>query len=107
MGGMTEEQFMLLAGFVEARIPDAETCQNEEARRRAVALRLVAMRQISAVRFYRTARPESVAAAELATGSWNLLVQLSQVWREHPDFPSDAAIETFDFDVDDPLGPTS
>lgn len=31
-----------------------------------------------------------------AAASWNLLVALARIWRDHPEFPA-AAVEPFDF----------
>ncbi|MCX5521298.1 hypothetical protein OG342_00045 [Streptomyces bobili] len=103
MERITDDQVAQLVRFVSARIPDAAPLQ-DEARRTAVALRLAADKQIAAVRFHRTVAPERAAGTELhATASWNLLVAFAGIWHDHPEFPVDAAIETFEFDCDSPL----
>ncbi|MGX8907877.1 hypothetical protein ACR820_22105 [Streptomyces netropsis] len=103
MERITEDQVAQLVSFVMARIPDAEPLQGE-ARRTATALRVAALKQIAAVRFHRNSPPERATETELhATASWNLLVALAEVWQEHPEFPADAAIETFEFDCESPL----
>ncbi|MFJ6939712.1 hypothetical protein [Streptomyces sp. NPDC101132] len=103
MERITEEQVTQLVRFVLGRIPDTSLLQGE-ARRAAIALRLAADKQIMAVRFHRSAQLEQAAKTELhATASWNLLVAFAQVWRDHPEFPAGAAIETFEFDCDSPL----
>ncbi|MEV0097310.1 hypothetical protein [Streptomyces sp. NPDC050738] len=100
---ITEDQVAQLVRFVSARIPDATSLQGE-ARRTATALRLAADKQIATVRFHRAALPEQAATTELhATASWNLLVAFAGIWHDHPEFPADAAIETFEFDCDSPL----
>jgi hypothetical protein len=104
---ITEDQVARLVRFVFARIPDPASCQGE-ARRAATALRLAANKQIAAVRFHRSSLPGQAAGTELhANASWNLLVALAEIWRDHPEFPSDATIETFDFDSESPLSPTT
>ncbi|MFI8106755.1 hypothetical protein [Streptomyces sp. NPDC086023] len=106
MERITEDQVAQLTGFVFARIPDATSLQGE-ARRAATALRLAAAKQVAAVRFHRASPPENAAETELhATASWNLLVAFAQIWHDHPDFPADAAIETFEFDSESPLSVT-
>ncbi|MEU2516324.1 hypothetical protein [Streptomyces syringium] len=105
MERIIEDQVTQLVRFVLARIPDAEPLQGE-ARRTATALRLAAIKQIGAVRYHRNAPPERAAETELhATASWNLLVALAEVWQDHPEFPTDAAVETFEFDCESPLRP--
>ncbi|MEW5658835.1 hypothetical protein ABGT92_26345 [Streptomyces cinereoruber] len=105
MERITEEQIAQLVRFVMARIPDAASLEGE-ARRAAVALRIAATQQIGAVRYHCASSGAQVAETELhATASWNLLVAFAHVWRDHPDFPTDAAIETFEFDSDSPLSP--
>ncbi|MCC3768217.1 hypothetical protein [Streptomyces sp. UNOC14_S4] len=107
MERITEDQVGQLIRFVLARIPDAASLQGE-ARRAAAALRLAAYRQAAAVRFHRNASAEVAAETELhATASWNLLVALAQTWDDHPDFPIDAAIETYEFDSESPLSTTA
>ncbi|MEV7180033.1 hypothetical protein [Kitasatospora sp. NPDC093679] len=106
MERITEDQIAQLSGFVFARIPDAALLQGE-ARRAATALRLAATKQVAAVRFHRASSPERAAETELhATASWNLLVALAQIWHDHPEFPADAAIETFEYDSESPLSTT-
>lgn len=39
----------------------------------------------------------------MAAAAWNLLVALAGIWHDHPEFPADAAKETFEFDSDAPL----
>lgn len=103
MERITDDQVTQLVRFVSARIPDAAPLQGE-ARRTAMALRLAADKQIAAVRFHRAVAPEQSAGTELhATASWNLLVAFAGIWHDHPEFPADAAIETFEFDYDSPL----
>ncbi|WP_329138614.1 hypothetical protein OG552_31165 [Streptomyces sp. NBC_01476] len=102
---ITEDQITRLVTFVHARIPDEQTLTRDEARR-AAALRLVTDRQIAALRHYRHSVPDARARAEVhATASWNLLVSLAHLWHDHPDFPAEAAVETFEFDATDPLRP--
>jgi hypothetical protein len=101
---ITDEQVSQLARFVVASIPDASSLKGE-ARRAAVALRIAAYKQIAAVRYHRASGAQ-VAENDLhAAASWNLLVAFADVWRDHPDFPADAAIETFEFDSELPLSP--
>ncbi|MFD4631528.1 hypothetical protein ACFVYR_25870 [Streptomyces sp. NPDC058284] len=103
MERISEDQITQLVRFVFSRIPDAAPLQGE-ARRTAMALRLAAYKQIAAVRFHRTSAPEHAAKTELhAAASWNLLVAFAQIWHDHPDFPADAAVETFEFDCESPL----
>ncbi|MFI9726217.1 hypothetical protein ACIRG8_06215 [Streptomyces sp. NPDC102359] len=103
MERITEDQVARLASFVSARIPETAHLQGE-ARRTAAALRLAANKQIAAVIFHRNSPAEHSAETELhATASWNLLVALAGVWHDHPDFPADAAVETFDVDRESPL----
>ncbi|MFF5919127.1 hypothetical protein ACFY8C_12325 [Streptomyces flavochromogenes] len=105
MERVTEEQVAQLNRFVRARIADAASLQ-DEARPVVMALGIVAQRQWAAVHFHRTSSPAQRAKTELhAVASWNLLVSLAEVWRDHPDFPADAAIETFEFDSETPLSP--
>ncbi|GGU05185.1 MULTISPECIES: hypothetical protein [Streptomyces] len=105
MERITDEQISQLARFVVARIPDAVPLKGE-ARRAAVALRIAAYKQIAAVRYHRASSGAQVAETDLhAAASWNLLVAFADVWRDHPDFPADAAIETFEFDSESPLSP--
>jgi hypothetical protein len=104
---ITDDQIAQLVRFVLARIPDSASLQGE-ACRTATALRLAATKQIAAVRFHRASPPEQAAETELhATASWNLLVAFAQIWHDHPEFPADAAIETFDFDSESPLSTTA
>ncbi|MFI7322781.1 hypothetical protein [Streptomyces venezuelae] len=106
MERISEYQVGQLVRFVLARIPDTAPLQGE-ARRTAMALRLAADKQIAAVRFHRDSPPQRAAETELhAVASWNLLVALAQVWHDHPDFPADAAMETFEFDCESPLSTT-
>ncbi|WLQ53743.1 hypothetical protein P8A21_40100 (plasmid) [Streptomyces poriferorum] len=102
MERITEDQVARLVGFVSARIPETAPLQGE-ARRTAAALRLAANKQIAAVRFHRAAPPVSGATTDLAAAAWNLLVDFAEIWRDHPEFPADAAKETFEFDCDSPL----
>lgn len=103
MERISEDQVAQLVRFVFSRIPDTAPLEGE-ARRTAMALRLAANKQIAAVRFHRTAPPEHAAETELhASASWNLLVAFAQIWHDHPEFPADAAIETFEFDCESPL----
>lgn len=102
MERITEDQVARLISFVSARIPETAPLQGE-ARRTATALRLAADRQIAAVRFHRVALPVSGATTDLAAAAWNLLVAFAEIWHDHPEFPADAAKETFEFDCDSPL----
>ncbi|MEU8119238.1 hypothetical protein AB0C21_11075 [Spirillospora sp. NPDC049024] len=104
MERITEDQIARLVAFVEARIADADSPQ-EEMRRMVAALRLVVHRQVGAVGYFRAAHTDSVAAAEIAIGSWNLLVYIACIWRDHSEFPVDAAIETYEFVAENPLMP--
>lgn len=106
MERITDDQIARLVAFVDARISDVDSLQ-EEVRHMVAALRLVADRQIAAVRYFRASRSESDAAVELANASWNLLVSVATIWRDRSDFPVDAAIETFEFDADNPLMPAT
>ncbi|WP_157411045.1 hypothetical protein [Actinoplanes rectilineatus] len=107
MERITERQIARLVDFVEARISDTDSRESEAERRAASALRLVVHKQVAAIRYYRSAPPKAVSTAELhATASWNLLVGVAQIWRDHLGFPEDAAIETFEFEDDHPLLPT-
>ncbi|MFF2548384.1 hypothetical protein ACFVUY_38310 [Kitasatospora sp. NPDC058063] len=107
MEQITDDQVTQLVRFVFARIPDAASLQGE-ARRAAAALRLAATKQVAAVRFHRASLPEQAAETELhATASWNLLVAFAQIWHDHPEFPADAAVETFKFDSESPLSTTA
>ncbi|MGW1768727.1 hypothetical protein ACWCQL_32385 [Streptomyces sp. NPDC002073] len=106
MERITEDQVARLVGFVSARIPETAPLQGE-ARRTAAALRLAADKQIAAVIFHRNPPPEHAGETELhAAASWNLLVALADIWQDHPEFPADAAVETFDFDCEAPLSMT-
>ncbi|MFE5097402.1 hypothetical protein ACFRCI_45790 [Streptomyces sp. NPDC056638] len=105
MEQITEDQIARLVTFVYERISDADSLQ-EEARRTVTALRLVADKQVAAVRYFRASRSESAAVAEHANASWNLLVSVAHIWRDHSEFPIDAAMETFEFDAENPLMPT-
>ncbi|WP_329491961.1 hypothetical protein OG618_36800 [Kitasatospora sp. NBC_01246] len=106
MEQITDDQVTQLIHFVFARIPDAASLQGD-ARRTATALRLAVTKQVAAVRFHRASPPEQAAETELhATASWNLLVAFAQIWHDHPEFPADAAIETFEFDSKSPLSTT-
>ncbi|MFJ4753655.1 hypothetical protein [Streptomyces sp. NPDC088763] len=102
MERITDDQVARLAGFVSARIPETASLQGE-GRRTAAAQRLAANKQIAAVIFHRNSPAEHPGKTELhATASWNLLVDLAKIWHDHPEFPSDAAVETFDFDSESP-----
>ncbi|MBJ6632799.1 hypothetical protein [Streptomyces sp. I5] len=105
MERITEDQIARLVAFVYARISDAASLQGE-ARRAVAALRLVADKQVAAVRYLRASRSENAAVVEHANSSWNLLVSVARIWRDHSDFPVDAVVETFEFDADNPLMPT-
>lgn len=105
MERLTDDQVTQLVRFVLARIPDA-TSLHGEARRTAAALRWVAERQVTALRFHQASPPAHPAASELAGASWNLLVNLAHVWHDHPNFPANIAIETFEFDSPSPLPTT-
>ncbi|MEV0537158.1 hypothetical protein [Kitasatospora sp. NPDC050463] len=108
MDRITEEQIGRLVKFVYARISGADSLREEEARRTTTALRLTVDKQVAAVRYYRASPPESAAVSEVhATASWNLLVAIAQIWRDHSEFPIDSAIETFEFDAENPLMPAS
>ncbi|MFJ6079847.1 hypothetical protein ACIQI8_00495 [Streptomyces sp. NPDC092369] len=103
MERITDDQVARLIGFVSARVPESAPLQGE-ARRTAAALRLAADKQIAAVIFYRTSPADHARETELhAAASWNLLVALAGIWHDHPEFPADAALETFDFDCESPL----
>ncbi|MEU2077048.1 hypothetical protein [Streptomyces sp. NPDC013489] len=107
MERITDEQFVRLNRFVGARIAEAASAQGET-RSAVTALGIAAQRQWAAVHFHRTSAPAQRAETELhATASWNLLVAFAEVWRDHPDFPADAAVETFEFDSGTPLSPPS
>ncbi|MEV6398103.1 hypothetical protein AB0M39_25580 [Streptomyces sp. NPDC051907] len=105
MERITDEQIALLVSFAYARISDADALQ-EEACRTVTALRLVVDKQIAAVRYFRTSPSSGAAVAEHANASWNLLVSIARIWRDHSEFPIDAAMETFEFDAESPLMPT-
>ncbi|MFD9033520.1 hypothetical protein ACFVZW_20570 [Streptomyces sp. NPDC059567] len=67
---------------------------------------MAADKQIAAVRFHRASPPAQAVETELhATASWNLLVAFAEIWSDHPEFPADAAMETFEFDCQLPLSP--
>ncbi|MFJ7017865.1 hypothetical protein ACIQUW_05810 [Streptomyces sp. NPDC101117] len=103
MERISDDQVARLAGFVLARIPETASLPGE-ARRTAAGLRLAANKQIAAVIFHRNSPAERSGGTELhATASWNLLVDLAKIWHDHPEFPADAAVETFDFDSESPL----
>jgi hypothetical protein len=105
---ITEDQIGRLVQFVEARISDAGSLQEEDARRAAAALRLIVHKQVGAIRYYQAIPPEAAAVSELhATSGWNLLVYVAQVWQDHSDFPNAAAIETYEFDDEHPLKPAN
>lgn len=105
---ITEDQVSRLVRFVLARIPDTASVEGEEARRTAAALHLTAYRRIAAVRHHRDLTPDRTAGTELSsTASWNLLVSFALVWRDHPDFPADAAVETSAFGTEAPLSPAA
>ncbi|MFB6527231.1 hypothetical protein [Streptomyces sp. NPDC056399] len=105
MERITEEQFVRLNRFVRARIADAASAEGET-RPAVAALGIAAQRQWAAVHFHRTSSSAQRAETELhATASWNLLVAFADVWRDHPDFPAEAAVETFEFDSETPLSP--
>ncbi|MGW8989976.1 hypothetical protein ACWGRF_08645 [Streptomyces zhihengii] len=105
MERITEEQVNDLARFVLARVPAVISLQGD-ALRAATALRVAAYKQIAAVRFHRDCGPEQAAETALhAAASWNLLVAVAEVWRDHPDFPAVAAAETFEYDSETPLSP--
>lgn len=100
---INDEQIAALVRFVYARISDTDSVKDESVRRAANALRLATDKQVAAVRYYR-ASSQSAEAVELhATSAWNLLVSIAQIWRDRVDFPADAAIETFEFDAENPL----
>ncbi|MEU5825604.1 hypothetical protein [Streptomyces sp. NPDC047803] len=102
MERITEGQVNRLVRFVWDRIPDPASLQGE-ARRTATALRLAADKQILAVRFHQAAPPANGATTDAAAAAWNLLVAFAGIWHDHPEFPADAARETFEFDCDAPL----
>ena len=107
MERITEDQVARVLGFVSARIPETARLQGE-ARRTAAALRLAADKQIATVIFYRTSPADHAGESELhAAAPWNLLVALAGIWRDHPQFPADAAAETFDFGCESPLSTTT
>ncbi|WP_405986452.1 hypothetical protein [Streptomyces sp. NBC_00872] len=105
MERITEGQIALLVSFVYARLSDADALQ-EEARRTVTALHLVADKQVAAVRYFRSSPSSGAAVADHANASWNLLVSIARIWRDHSEFPIDAAMETFEFDAESPLMPT-
>ncbi|MEU9662857.1 hypothetical protein [Streptomyces chartreusis] len=106
MERLTDDQVTRLVSFVSARIPETGPLKGE-ARRTAAALRLAAYQQIGAVIYHRNSPADQAGKTELhATASWNLLVGMARIWQDHPDFPADAAIETFDFDSESPLSAT-
>lgn len=108
MDRITDGQISQVVEFVYARILDVDSVREDEARRAVTALRLVSDKQVAAVRYYRASLPEAAALSEVhATASWNLLVSLAKVWRDHSEFPVDAAIESFEFDAENPLRSTS
>ncbi|MFD6821496.1 hypothetical protein ACFWC5_14135 [Streptomyces sp. NPDC060085] len=102
MERITEDQLNRLVRFVRDRIPDPASLQGE-ARLTATALRLSADKQTSAVRFHRITPPANGATTDVAAAAWNLLVALAGIWHDHPEFPADAAKETFEFDCNAPL----
>lgn len=107
MERITDDQVTQLVRFVFERIPHAASLQGE-ARRAATALQLAATKQVAAVRFHRAFPPEQAAETELhAAASWNLLVAFAQIWHDHPEFPADAAVETFEFGSESPLSTTA
>ncbi|MFJ8009499.1 hypothetical protein [Streptomyces fagopyri] len=86
--------------------PDAAPLQRE-ARRTAAALGLAANKQIAAVIFHCNSPAERAGETELhAAAAWNLLVALAGIWHDHPEFPADGPMETFDFDCESPLSTT-
>ncbi|GAA3810680.1 hypothetical protein ACFS5L_41900 [Streptomyces phyllanthi] len=106
MERITEDQIARLVTFVYARISDADSLQEEGARRMVTALRVMADKQVAAVRYYRASPSDGTGAVEVhAIASWNLLVSVAHIWRDHSEFPADAAMETFEFDAEDPLRP--
>ncbi|MFE8010711.1 hypothetical protein [Streptomyces sp. NPDC057418] len=104
MERITEDQIKRLVSFVYARILGADSLQGE-ARRTVAALRLVADKQVAAVRYFRASPSSGHAVADHANSSWNLLVSIARIWRDHSEFPADAAMETFEFDAESPLAP--
>ncbi|WP_173092833.1 hypothetical protein [Actinomadura verrucosospora] len=105
MKRITEDQIGRLVSFIDDRISDADSLQ-EEAHRIVTALRVTVGKQIGAVRYFRASPSSGAAVAEHANASWNLLVSIAGIWRDHSEFPSDAAVETFDFDTESPLKST-
>ncbi|MGW0932921.1 hypothetical protein [Streptomyces sp. NPDC002644] len=102
MERITDDQIDRLVRFVSERIPDTATLEGE-ARRTAAAFRRAALKQIAAVRYHRASPPGNGATTDLAAAAWNLLVAFAEIWHDHPEFPADAARETFAFDSDAPL----
>ncbi|CAL9549587.1 hypothetical protein [Streptomyces sp. enrichment culture] len=102
MERISEDQVDRLVRFVSERIPDPAPLHGE-ARRAATALRLAADKQIAAVRFHRATPHPGGATPDVAAAAWNLLVSFARIWRDHPEFPADAAQETFGFECDAPL----
>lgn len=108
MERITEYEIRRLVDFIEARISESNSRPEVGPHRLVSALRLIVHKQLAAIRYYRTIPPEAATVSEaLAIGSWNLLVNMANVWRDHSDFPDDAAMETFDFEAEDPLKPTA
>ena len=104
MERITDDQVQRLLTFTAERTRPTRSPAAEDADRAALALQTAVLRLSAAVRFHRSAVPDTAAQTELhATGCWNLLVDLAKVWRDHPDFPADAAVETFDCTDDFPL----
>ncbi|MEV7924692.1 hypothetical protein [Kitasatospora sp. NPDC088779] len=108
MERITDGQISQLVKFVYARILGADSLREDEAHRTATALRLITDKQVAAIRYYRASPPETAAVSEVhATASWNLLVSVAKIWRDHSEFPIGAAIETFEFEAENPLMPAS
>ncbi|SEQ13080.1 hypothetical protein SAMN05216188_102162 [Lentzea xinjiangensis] len=106
MERITEDQISRLVGFVDSRVSDPLSTQDEGDRRMATALRMVVNKQIAAVRYYRASLSGGVVTSEVhAISAWNSLVSIALIWQNHPEFPADAAIETFEFDAANPLLP--
>ncbi|MFE9637035.1 hypothetical protein, partial [Streptomyces sp. NPDC006463] len=99
----TESPPLLLTSENAALKSGKTTTSQGEARRTATALRLAADKQILAVRFHQAAPPANGATTDVAAAAWNLLVAFAGIWHDHPEFPADAARETFEFDCDAPL----
>jgi hypothetical protein len=104
MERIDDERLTVLVDFIQARISDADMPGDGDSHPSAVALRRIVHKQVGAIRYYWAIPMESAAVSELhATASWNLLVDIAQVWDGHPNFPSDVAVETFDLAAEHPL----